>query len=98
MTLLLENCPLNGSRSDILLRCEISRVLLLLILRPTPQRLAPHLNKLLEKYTWGDKSDKSFLGMHYVLNSLCNASTIIIGQRCNVLFLQLAECQKICLY
>lgn len=63
ITHLLENCPHNGARSDMLLRCEISRVLLLLILRPTPQRLAPHLAKLLEKYTWGDKNDKSLRGM-----------------------------------
>lgn len=60
MTHLLENCVWNGARSEVLLRCEISRVLLLLILRPTPQRLAPHLAKLLEKYTWGDRNDKSF--------------------------------------
>lgn len=61
MANLLDNCPNNGSRSDVLLRCEISRVLLLLILRPTPQRLAPDLAKLLEKYTWGDQSDKSLI-------------------------------------
>lgn len=65
MTLLLENCPWNGARSEVLLRCEVSKVLLLLILRPTPQRLAPHLAKLLEKYTWGDKNDKSFQGNRF---------------------------------
>lgn len=62
MTHLLEQCPRNGSRCDTLLNCEINRVLLLLILRPTPQRLAPDLAKLLEKYTWGDKNDKSLVG------------------------------------
>lgn len=62
ITHLLENCPKNGSRCNTLLNCEISRVLLLLILRPTPQRLAPDLAKLLEKYTWGDKNDKSLVG------------------------------------
>ena len=41
-----------GSYRNILHRCEISRVLLLLILRPTPQRLAPPLAQVIEKYAW----------------------------------------------
>lgn len=61
---LLENCPKNGSRCDTLLNCEISKVLLLLILKPTPQRLASDLARLLEKYTWGDKNDKSLKGTY----------------------------------
>jgi len=59
ITNLLENLPPNGARSDTLRNCEVSRVFLLLILRPTPQKLAPHFAKILEKFTWGDKSDKS---------------------------------------
>ena len=35
-------------------RCEITRVLLLLILQPTAQRLPPDLAKVLEKYAWGE--------------------------------------------
>lgn len=67
MAHLLENSPRNGFRCNTLLNCEISRVLLLLILRPTPQRLAPDLAKLLEKYTWGDKNDKSLVGKSEIL-------------------------------
>lgn len=52
---LLREAPKNGARSDCSLRCEITRILLLLILRPSPQKLAPNLTRLLEKYTWGDK-------------------------------------------
>ncbi|XP_011504574.1 PREDICTED: factor VIII intron 22 protein-like [Ceratosolen solmsi marchali] len=39
---------------NILHKCEISRVLLLLIMRPTPQRLAPSLAQVLEKYAWAE--------------------------------------------
>ncbi|XP_001598992.1 40-kDa huntingtin-associated protein [Nasonia vitripennis] len=50
-----------GSRAisnykNVLHKCEISRVLLLLILQPTPQRLAPSLVQLLEKYAWAEDS------------------------------------------
>lgn len=42
--------------------CEILRVLLLLILRSTPQCLSPPLANLLEKYIWGNSDDKSVSG------------------------------------
>ncbi|XP_075226539.1 huntingtin-associated protein 40 kDa isoform X2 [Lycorma delicatula] len=41
-----------GLYSDILLRCEVTKVLLVLLLRPPPLRLSPGLATLLEKYTW----------------------------------------------
>ncbi|KAJ8975038.1 hypothetical protein NQ317_008978 [Molorchus minor] len=46
---LLEKLPTNSSRCEILLKCEIN----------CSTKLSPNLAKLLEKYTWGDKSDKS---------------------------------------
>ncbi|XP_054271234.1 40-kDa huntingtin-associated protein [Macrosteles quadrilineatus] len=50
--------PPFGVYSDILLSCEISRVLLLLLLRPPPQLLSPHLTAVLERYSWlGDSTD-----------------------------------------
>ncbi|XP_018326483.1 factor VIII intron 22 protein isoform X2 [Agrilus planipennis] len=52
---LLENSPRNGYRKDILLKCEINRIIILLILRPTPNKLAADSAKLLEKYIWADK-------------------------------------------
>ncbi|XP_044252928.1 40-kDa huntingtin-associated protein [Tribolium madens] len=55
---IVELLPLNGARAETVLKCEVSRVLLLLILRPAPQKLPPNLAKLLEKYTWGDQNDK----------------------------------------
>lgn len=54
---MLEDIPITGTRTDILLRCEFSRIFLLLILRPTAQRLALPLAKLLEKYMWGSSTD-----------------------------------------
>ena len=59
---ILERLPTNGARAEILLKCEVSRVLLLLILRPAPQKLSPNLAKLLEKHTWGDQNDKTLNG------------------------------------
>jgi hypothetical protein len=37
---------------DILAKCEIYRVLLLLLIQPTPQNVSPSLTSVLEKYAW----------------------------------------------
>lgn len=58
----LKQLPANGSRCETLLKCEIYCVFLLLILRPSPQKLSANLAKILEKYTWGDKNDTSLKG------------------------------------
>lgn len=65
----VEKLPSNGARAETVLKCEISRVLLLLILRPAPQKLSPNLARLLEKYTWGDQNDKTLKGMECLLKS-----------------------------
>ncbi|XP_057667787.1 40-kDa huntingtin-associated protein-like isoform X1 [Diorhabda carinulata] len=73
---LIENSLVNGSKSDKLLTCEINCVFLLLILRPSPQKLTPNLTKILEKYTWDDFNDGSLTAcrmsesMFYLLRSL----------------------------
>ncbi|XP_050442281.1 40-kDa huntingtin-associated protein-like [Adelges cooleyi] len=41
-----------GVHSDILARCEISRVFLFLILKPTRQKMPSDLTSVLEKYMW----------------------------------------------
>ncbi|XP_050521827.1 40-kDa huntingtin-associated protein-like isoform X2 [Daktulosphaira vitifoliae] len=41
-----------GVHCDILSRCEISRVFLLLILKPTRQKMPSELTLVLEKYMW----------------------------------------------
>ncbi|XP_022187715.1 40-kDa huntingtin-associated protein [Nilaparvata lugens] len=50
-----------GLYSDILLRCEITRVLLVLLLRPPPSCLSPVLSTLLEKYTWQNQPPVKWL-------------------------------------
>lgn len=60
---LLEKVQMNGSRSELLLKCEVNCVFLLLILRPSPQKIVPELTKILEKYTWGEKNDPILKGM-----------------------------------
>lgn len=57
-----------GNYRNILHQCEISRVLLLLILRPTAQRLALPLARVLEKYAWAENSPIS--GSELVLKLL----------------------------
>lgn len=64
MSKLLEKGTMNGSRSELLLKCEVNCVFLLLILRPSPQKIVPDLAKILEKYTWGDKNDAVLKGRH----------------------------------
>ncbi|KAK3090450.1 hypothetical protein FSP39_011960 [Pinctada imbricata] len=54
-----------GAYLDVLHRCEVSRVLLLMLLQPTPQRIRPEHAQTLEKYTWETSEDSftvSFLG------------------------------------
>lgn len=46
-----------GAFADILARCEVSRVLLLLLLQPTPQRIRPEHAQILEKYSWESSDD-----------------------------------------
>ncbi|XP_034249294.1 40-kDa huntingtin-associated protein [Thrips palmi] len=49
--------PTVGCFRDLLHRCEVTQVLLLLLLQPTPQRLPARLAHLLERYTWGEHAD-----------------------------------------
>ncbi|XP_050998607.1 40-kDa huntingtin-associated protein [Acomys russatus] len=41
-----------GAFADVLVRCEVSRVLLLLLLQPPPAKLLPEHAQTLEKYSW----------------------------------------------
>uniref|UniRef100_H0XKD9 40-kDa huntingtin-associated protein n=3 Tax=Otolemur garnettii TaxID=30611 RepID=H0XKD9_OTOGA len=41
-----------GAFSDLVVRCEVSRVLLLLLLQPPPAKLLPEHAQTLEKYSW----------------------------------------------
>ncbi|XP_017371728.1 40-kDa huntingtin-associated protein [Cebus imitator] len=41
-----------GAFSDLMVRCEVSRVLLLLLLQPPPAKLLPEHAQTLEKYSW----------------------------------------------
>lgn len=71
--------PLVGVYNDVLVRCEISRILLILLLRPSPQKISPDLAKLIEKYTWIGEPDyktTSWLGeeLFFLLQSLVMAS------------------------
>ncbi|KAG7199148.1 hypothetical protein KM043_018037 [Ampulex compressa] len=52
-----------GNYNAILHRGEVTRVLLLLILQPSPQRLAPSLVQVLEKYTWIEESTNNGFNM-----------------------------------
>ncbi|XP_051560472.1 40-kDa huntingtin-associated protein-like [Myxocyprinus asiaticus] len=46
------NTPV-GAFMDIVAKCEISRVLLLMLLEPPPQKLLPEHAQTLERYAWG---------------------------------------------
>ncbi|KAF6028314.1 F8A1 [Bugula neritina] len=46
-----------GIYTDILIHCEVTRVLLLMILQPTPQRIRPEHAQTLEKYAWHNNSE-----------------------------------------
>ncbi|XP_067951630.1 40-kDa huntingtin-associated protein-like [Watersipora subatra] len=47
-----------GVYADIILHCELQRVLLLMILQPTPQRIRPEHAQTLEKYAWQTNNDE----------------------------------------
>lgn len=57
------NVGARGNYSIILHRCEVTRVLLLLILQPSPQRLAPSLTQVLEKYAWIEETTNNDFNM-----------------------------------
>jgi tetratricopeptide (TPR) repeat protein len=46
-----------GAYRDILVRCEVSRVLLLMLLQPTAQKIRPEHAQTLEKYSWQCKEE-----------------------------------------
>ncbi|XP_066291408.1 40-kDa huntingtin-associated protein-like isoform X1 [Branchiostoma lanceolatum] len=48
-----------GAFCDILARCEVTRVLLLMLLQPTPQRIRPEHAQTLERYAWESHSEDS---------------------------------------
>ncbi|KAK9496700.1 hypothetical protein O3M35_013064 [Rhynocoris fuscipes] len=86
----ISNQPLLGVYNDVLIRCEISRVLLILLLRPSPQKISPDLAKLIEKYTWIGEPDYktvSWLGeeLFFLLQSLVMASQCQELEAINVL-------------
>lgn len=49
-----------------IIRCEVTRVLLLLILQPSPQRLTPSLAQVLEKYAWAEENVNN--GIDHIFN------------------------------
>ncbi|ERL95412.1 hypothetical protein D910_12676 [Dendroctonus ponderosae] len=56
---ILQNSYLNGHTCELLLKCEVNSVFLLLILRPSPHNISADFAKILEKYTWGDQNDET---------------------------------------
>ncbi|XP_043535256.1 40-kDa huntingtin-associated protein [Chiloscyllium plagiosum] len=48
----LGTCTPVGAFMDVIARCEVSRVLLLMLLQPPPQKLLPEHAQTLEKYDW----------------------------------------------
>ncbi|PVD39529.1 hypothetical protein C0Q70_02163 [Pomacea canaliculata] len=46
-----------GAYCDVLSQCEVTRVLLLMLLQPTPQRIRPEHAQTLEKYAWESPDD-----------------------------------------
>lgn len=74
-----------GAYCDFLCLCEISRVLLLMMLQPTPQRIRPEHAQTLEKYTWDFNEDNTtvqYLGedLFLMLQSIvmaCQSSDLI---------------------
>ncbi|XP_033630791.1 40-kDa huntingtin-associated protein-like [Asterias rubens] len=48
-----------GAFSDVLANCQVSRVLLLMLLQPTPQRIRPEHAQTLERYAWESTEEVS---------------------------------------
>lgn len=59
----LETVSDNGIRTEMLLKCEINAVLLILILRPNV-KLYPQWAEFLEKYAWGDTNHVTLQECH----------------------------------
>lgn len=65
-----QNLPASGVKEDILLQSEINRILLLLILQPTPQQITPSTAQILEKYAWVEAiCDREVIDLQTTLNN-----------------------------
>uniref|UniRef100_A0A8C7JE88 Coagulation factor VIII associated n=1 Tax=Oncorhynchus kisutch TaxID=8019 RepID=A0A8C7JE88_ONCKI len=65
-----------GAFLDIVAKCEISRVLLLMLLEPPPQKLLPEHAQTLERYAW-----ESF-DPHSQVLSLCQSIIVLLQMAC----------------
>lgn len=50
---------IHSSYKDIITKCEINRVLLLMLLQPSPQKIRPEHAQTLEKYLWDNETEGS---------------------------------------
>ena len=50
-SIITQQGKLQGPYQDVLAHCEVGRVLLLMLLQPTPQRIRPEHAQILEKYS-----------------------------------------------
>lgn len=65
-----ESIPPSGVKQDFLLESEINRILLLLMLQPTPQQITPSTAQILEKYAWVESiSDNEVTDLQTTLNN-----------------------------
>ncbi|XP_066586026.1 40-kDa huntingtin-associated protein [Prorops nasuta] len=73
------NIPPGGPQYffDLLHRYEVTRLLLLLILQPSPQMLKPSLAQVLEKYAW-DEEDTN-VGEHMSENELILLQSLVLA-------------------
>ncbi|XP_051155962.1 40-kDa huntingtin-associated protein [Leptopilina boulardi] len=67
----------SGSYMSILQRCEMTRVLLLLILQPTPQRLSHSQAQVLEKYAWIEEN--SNIGFRMDENEMLLLQSLVLA-------------------
>ncbi|GJQ82259.1 hypothetical protein Trydic_g19458 [Trypoxylus dichotomus] len=56
----IDNLEKDYVNTRLLMHSEISRVLILMLLKPSPDLLDPKLAQLLDRYTWGKHTDEHF--------------------------------------
>ena len=54
-----DELKLQGPYQEVFAKCEVSRVLLLMLLQPAPQRIRPEHAQTLEKYVWETSSQST---------------------------------------
>ncbi|KAK9739259.1 hypothetical protein QE152_g9098 [Popillia japonica] len=88
---IVESLPKDYVKSQLLLNSEISRVLILMLLKPSPDLLDPKLAQLLDRYTWGNHNDDHIKEIDMSTNLFILMQSLVLACQSSDPYTDLAE-------